>query len=278
VAPFLLFAPQPVARVAALALIVAQLWLMASGNFAWLNALTIAIAAPALDDAFLRHLVPVTAPSLAPVPRWHQVLVVALTVLVAALSRAPVRNLLSKRQRMNTTFDPLRLVNTYGAFGTVTRVRHEVVVEGTEEEHLTPSTVWHAYEFKAKPGDPKRRPPQVAPYHLRLDWLMWFAALSPRYAEAWFLPFVQRLLANDAATLRLLRSNPFPGSPPTFVRAPLFEYRFTTRAERRETGAWWQRRPVAEYLPPVSLAPCPGKRTAGPGAHEGPILPSQSES
>src|SRR4029453_12182497 len=27
-------------------------------------------------------------------------------------------------------------------------------------------------------GDPRRRPRQVAPYHLRLDWLAWFAAMS----------------------------------------------------------------------------------------------------
>ena len=163
---------------------------------------------------------------------------------------------------MNTTFDPLRLVNSYGAFGTVTRVRHEVVVEGTDEESLSPSTVWREYEFKGKPGDPRRRPPQVAPYHLRLDWLMWFAALSPRFAEAWFLPFVQRLLANDAATLALLRSNPFPGPPPSFVRARLFEYRFTTRPERKATGTWWHRRPVADYLPPVSLAALGGNLRA----------------
>jgi Lipase maturation factor len=154
---------------------------------------------------------------------------------------------------MNTSFAPLRLVNTYGAFGSITRVRREVVVEGTADEHLGPDAEWREYQFKGKPGDPRRRPPQFAPYHLRLDWLMWFAALSPGYAESWFVPFVERLLVNDRATLRLLRANPFPDAPPAFVRARLFEYRFTTRAERRATGAWWVRHPIADYLRPISL-------------------------
>jgi hypothetical protein len=80
-------------------------------------------------------------------------------------------------------------VNTYGVFGQVTRERYEVAIEGTDDPTLGPATRWREYQFKAKPGDPRRRPRQVAPYHLRLDWLMWFAALSPAYAEAWLLPW-----------------------------------------------------------------------------------------
>jgi hypothetical protein len=253
VVPFLLFAPQPAARFAAAMMIITQLWLMASGNFSWLNALTITLAIPVLGDTWLHAIIPVSPPTLSPSPTWDEVVVIAVTAMVAALSWLPVRNLLSSRQRMNTSFDPLRLVNTYGAFGSITRVRHEVVVEGTDARHVTRDTVWREYEFKGKPGDPYRRPPQVAPYHLRLDWLMWFAALSPGYADSWFVGFVQRLLANDPDTLKLLRQNPFPTSPPTFVRARLFEYHFTSRAERRATRAWWHRRPIADYLTPVSL-------------------------
>ena len=116
------------------------------------------------------------------------------------------------------------------------------------------------YGFKGKPGDVKRLPRQYAPYHLRLDWLMWFAALSPAYARGWFEPFVTRLLANDPATLRLLRHNPFPERPPTHIRARLYEYRFTTRAERRETGAWWHREPAGVFLSPVARADRPAHR------------------
>ena len=169
------------------------------------------------------------------------------------LSYRPARNLLSRRQVMNSSFDPLRLVNTYGAFGSVTRRRNEVIIEGTSDTQVTPGTLWREYEFKGKPGDPRRRPPQVAPYHLRLDWLMWFAALSPGYAETWLVPLLYRLLVGDPGMLALLRSNPFPGTPPVFIRVRLFRYRYTTWRELRETGAWWQRSPGREYVPPVML-------------------------
>ena len=53
VVPFGLFAPQPVAGVAALAIVVTQAWLLASGNFSWLNLITIVLAAAALDDRLL---------------------------------------------------------------------------------------------------------------------------------------------------------------------------------------------------------------------------------
>jgi len=156
---------------------------------------------------------------------------------------------------MNRSFDPLHLVNTYGAFGSVSRIRHEVVVEGTTDDVPRRDSEWKEYEFKGKPGDPHRRPRQFAPYHLRLDWMMWFAALSPAYADAWFGTMVERLLENDPATLRLLRHSPFPAdAPPRYVRARLFRYRFTTWRERRETGACWERTYVRDFLPPTRLA------------------------
>jgi len=153
---------------------------------------------------------------------------------------------------MNASFNQLHLVNTYGAFGSVTRERYEVVVQGTDHSDPGPEALWREYEFKGKPGDPHRRPPQVAPYHLRLDWLMWFAALSPRYADGWIVRLAERLLDNDRHIVALLRVNPFPDEPPSFVRARLFRYRFTTPAERRATGDWWVRDELGEYLPPIA--------------------------
>jgi hypothetical protein len=190
-----------------------------------------------------------------PPPAWFEIAVVALTVLVLILSYWPIRNLASRYQAMNASFEPFHLVNTYGAFGTVGRTRYEVIVEGTDAEELTPATTWREYEFKAKPGDPKRLPPQVAPYHLRLDWLMWFLPLSPRYGEGWFVPFLGRLILGDRDVLRLLRRNPFPHRPPVHVRARLFHYRFTTWRELRATGAWWHREPVGDFVPPMRLRP-----------------------
>jgi hypothetical protein len=251
VAPVLLFAPQPIASVAGLAMVVTQGWLVASGNFSWLNVLTVVLAASAFDDAAFGYLLPIERPETR-VLVWHDAAVVALTTLVVVLSYRPARNLVSRTQLMNASFEPLHLVNTYGAFGSVTRVRHEVVIEGTSDPALGDAT-WREYTFRGKPGDPQRRPRQWAPYHLRLDWLMWFAALSPSYAFPWLERLLVMLLANDRATLRLLRANPFPDEPPRAVRAVLYRYRFTTWRERRESGAWWVRTRLGEYLPPVTL-------------------------
>jgi hypothetical protein len=255
VAPLLLFFPQPIAGFSAMLMIGTQSYLVLSGNYAWLNMLTIVIAISAVPDGFIRAVLPgLASPTLAAPPGWFVVAVLLLTALVVALSYWPVANLLTRRQLMNYAFNRLHLVGAYGAFGSITRARYEVVVEGTAAAVPSAEAEWREYEFKAKPGDPRRRPRQVAPYHLRLDWLMWFAALSPRYAEPWFHDLVGRLLAGDQPVLRLLGRNPFPEGPPRWIRARYYHYRFTTRAERRATGAWWSRKPAGDFLAPVTLA------------------------
>ncbi|MFJ4646967.1 lipase maturation factor family protein [Streptomyces bobili] len=247
IVPFLLFTPQPIATAAASLMILTQLWLVLSGNFSWLNWITIVLAVPALE-------LPADPPATPDAPLWYVVVVLAVAAFLLFLSHRPVLNMLSRRQVMNRSFDPLHLVNTYGAFGSVSRVRHEVVIEGTLDEVPRADSDWREYEFKGKPGDPRRWPRQFAPYHLRLDWMMWFAALSPSYAGPWFGALVERLLENDRDTLRLLRRSPFPpGEPPRHIRARLFRYRYTTWRELRETGACWERTYVREYLPPTRL-------------------------
>jgi hypothetical protein len=254
--PFGLFLPQPFASVAAVLLIVTQLYLVVSGNYAWLNWITIVVSIAAVSDTVVPEAVR-GALGLAPVqfgvaPAWFAAAVVVLSLVIVVLSRSPVRNLMSSRQAMNASFDPFRLVNTYGAFGSVGRERYEVIVEGTDAQDLE-AAEWREYEFRGKPGDPRRLPRQFAPYHLRLDWLMWFLPLSRRYGEGWFLAFLLRLLEGDRAILRLLRHNPFPDRPPVYVRAVLYHYRFTSLGELRATRAWWVRTPVSEFSPPVRL-------------------------
>jgi hypothetical protein len=154
---------------------------------------------------------------------------------------------------MNTSYEPLHLVGTYGAFGSIGRQRYEIAVEGTSDSVATARTQWKEYEFKGKPTDLTRMPPQIAPYHLRLDWLMWFAAMSNYYQHPWFVNFMAKLLENDTAVLGLLKTNPFPNVPPVLVRAELYEYRFATPEERKANGQWWTRRLIGRYFPAVSL-------------------------
>jgi Lipase maturation factor len=159
-----------------------------------------------------------------------------------------VLNLVSGRQLMNYSYDPFDLVNTYGAFGSVGRERPEIVFEGTEDALITGDTKWKEYEFKAKPGDPNRRPPFVAPYQLRIDWQIWFAAMASPAEYPWTLHFVWKLLHNDRATLSLLTNNPFPDAPPHYIRARLYRYKFAPLGEK----AWWKRQPIGDWLPELS--------------------------
>ncbi len=250
VVPWFCFFPQTVASWAGLLSISFQGFLIASGNLSFLNWVSMVPFIACFDDATLcrwLHL-PLPAPAAPPV-LGHQVLAWGYTLLVLLLSIRPVLNLVSNRQMMNTSFDPFRLVNTYGAFGSITRVRREIVIEGTRDEDVTEDTVWEAYEFKGKPGDPHRRPPQIAPYHLRLDWLMWFAAMGHPEDQPWIFAFILKLLEGDAACLSLLRKNPFPDAPPRYIRCSLYRYKFAPPSE----DAWWERDRLRTWLGPVSL-------------------------
>jgi Lipase maturation factor len=276
VVPFFLFAPQPVASAAAGVIIFTQLWLVASGNFAWLNWMAILLAFAAISDPVAHAVLPAvlldwhagaaggaaagaeagaTAGSQAPVP-WL-VVVLFTTVLLVVLSYRPIENLLSRQQLMNASFNRWQLVNTYGAFGTVTKRRVEIVVEGTLAEEPGDAD-WREYEFKGKPGPVRRIPRQYAPYHLRLDWLMWFLPLRTVHEE-WFYAFLEKLLEADPQLLRLLRHDPFGGARPRWVRARSYLYRFATRAEFRATGQRWIRTPLYVAIPAVALPA--GKRS-----------------
>lgn len=246
IVPFGYFLPQPVASIAGLLTIAFQGLIMASGNLSWLNFLTMILALPMIA-------IPGRIPSLDPAGLAYRYCVIGAGIVIALLSINPVRNMLSSRQAMNESFNPLHLVGTYGAFGSITRERYEIVIEGTRDEMPTPETQWLPYEFKGKPGDPSRMPPQIAPYHLRLDWLMWFAAMSPSPDDLWFFHFIEKLLQGDPATLGLIGPNPFPNRPPRYIRAQYYRYQFTTPDERRATGRWWDRNLVSTYLRPISL-------------------------
>jgi len=254
-APFGLFGPRRVRHVAGAATAAFQVMLILSGNLSFLNWLTLVLACSCFDDRLLARVLPptlvrglVTSEPL-PLSRPRQAVTLGLCALVGLLSINPIANLLSARQRMNSGFDPLELVNTYGAFGSVSRVRHEVVLEGARAPRPGAEPEWLEYEFPCKPGDPERAPCWVTPYHYRLDWQMWFAGLSRAEHEPWIVHLVYKLLQGEPGVLGLLRQNPFPDAPPALVRASLYRYAFTGFGE----PGWWQRERVGPYLPALSL-------------------------
>ncbi|MGI9822771.1 lipase maturation factor family protein [Agromyces sp. Marseille-Q5079] len=261
VVPFLLFVPWigsvPVGAIAAAVVILTQLWLIVTGNFAWLNAITVVLAASAIPDSVWHRLLPAIPVDLgadaASSPLWWVAVVLAASALLLVLSWWPLRNLVSRRQLMNASFNRWMLGNAYGAFGTVTKRRIEIVVEGTLDATPDDGADWREYAFKGKPGDVHRVPRQWAPYHLRLDWLMWFLPLG-RMWEPWFEVFLLRLLQADAPTLRLLARDPFDGVAPRWVRVRAYHYRFATRAEFRSEHARWVRTLEGEVLSPASLS------------------------
>ncbi len=254
VVPVLLLTPQPVATWAAAVVVVTQLWLVLSGNFAWLNWVTIVLAFSAVHDDVVAGLVPGLVPGRAygPTPLWFAVVVTGVGVVLLVLSWWPARNLVSRRQRMNASFNAFHLMGAYGAFGSVTRRRDEVVVEGTRAADPGEDD-WQEYVFPGKPGPPDRLPRQFAPYHLRLDWGMWFLGLGSSAQLSWFLPFLDRLLEADPATLRLLAHDPFDGERPVWVRARVFRYRYSSWEELRRERVWWVRREIGALTAPRRL-------------------------
>lgn len=250
IVPFFIFFPAPICYIAGLLSITFQLALIFSGNLSWLNYITIVVSFSCFDDRFFSHFISWQEISL-PSPIHYQLLIYAYTLLVIFLSYKPTINLISKRQLMNYSFEPFHLVNTYGAFGAMSKYRPEIIIEGCLDENPNQNSIWKEYEFKGKPGDLYQRPPFIAPYHLRLDWLMWFAAMSSHLYHPWFQRLLYKLLKNDRVTLKLLRSNPFKEKAPKLIRAKLYSYTFTEKGDK--TGRVWNRVYLKEYFPAVSL-------------------------
>ena len=234
--------PAPFSYVGATGTLLLMLLIIISGNYGFFNLLTIALALLVFSypaSASVRH-------------EWPAWILLPITVIILVLSVDRMARLFRRRikclRNVVEICEPWRLVSGYGLFSVMTTERLEIVVEGSRD-----GSEWLAYEFKHKPGDLKRRLPIVAPHQPRLDWQMWFAALSDYRVNAWFIAFLIRLLQGERTVLRLLRINPFPDAPPKYIRAMTYQYWFTNRAERRSTGAVWKRERKWLYCPVYSL-------------------------
>ncbi len=134
----------------------------------------------------------------------------------------------------------------------VGRERLNVVFEGTDADVPDDHAVWKAYLYQALPVALDKRPPQIAPYQPRLDWQMWFAAMSTPDQYPWTLNLVWKLLHNDPGALSLFGGNPFPEKPPRYIRAVLYRYEFARPGNSK--GNWWKREELGPWLPPLSAA------------------------
>ncbi|MDH5672027.1 MAG: lipase maturation factor family protein [Myxococcales bacterium] len=258
VVPFGVFGPRRLRHLAGTLLLGFQGMLIFSGNLSFLNWLTLVVCLSCFDDGLLGRLLPRRLVGLAQAregswsdARSRRIGVGLLALLVAVLSLGPIFNMLSSRQAMNTSFDPLHLVNSYGAFGSVGKERNEVVLQGTDATVPDDSAHWADYEFYCKPGDVERRPCLITPYHHRLDWQMWFAALGDYTREPWLLHLIYKLLNGDAGARSLIAHDPFEQKPPRYIRAAFYRYRFTRLGDGSD--AFWQRERIGNYLEPLSL-------------------------
>lgn len=256
--PFLFLLPFYVRRAGALLIMLFQLTLISTGNLAFLNWQTMVLALVALDDRVfyfmqspkrllkLDNLAQLRPSTLA---KGFQA---SFLLVVLGMSYWPVKNMISPKQRMNESYQSLHLINSYGLFGSITKDRYEIVISGTSDQELSESSQWQEYEFKCKPGAIDQAPCWVTPYHLRLDWQMWFSAMRPQLGEQWLAELARMMLENNAHLDQLIKENPFRDTaPPRHIKMDLYLYRFSDGDEK---GLWWRREFKKAYLPPVNLS------------------------
>jgi len=265
VVPFTIFAPARLrsVRVAGAFLLMAfQLGIAATGNYGFFNLLAIVLCVPLLDDRLLGRLFPRPRDPARPESSFRRVLigpVAAVLLVLSGLSAAreaaytlPAGAGLGLvpawAENLLDTFAPFRSVNGYGLFRVMTTERPEIVVEGSRD-----GIEWKAYEFRWKPGDPARRPGFVEPFHPRLDWQMWFAALDPQGYRVLLESLTEHLLDGTPEVLGLLGRNPFQDSPPKYIRLTYFGYFFSSPEERARSGAWWVMEPRGNLTEPMSI-------------------------
>ena len=156
---------------------------------------------------------------------------------------------------MNTSFDPLDLVNTYGAFGSVSTERLNVVFEGTMDEKPNSSANWQPYVCQGTNGIDRPKPgtggafincgstgKMVVCGHVG-------ARRIPRRIA--YRPNFRKLLNGDRDAISLFTSDPFLGKQPRYIRAVLYRYSFAKPGNTE--GQWWKRQRLNDWLAPVSL-------------------------
>ncbi|HJT46056.1 MAG TPA: lipase maturation factor family protein [Chthoniobacterales bacterium] len=260
IVPFFIWAPRRLRLIACGLLILLQVIIGATGNYNFFNLLTIALCLLLIDDVVAGSLPRGRARDGLRLKerggyKFPNELAIYATIIVLICS-LPFNawfiyssfKTVPQPPPFVQRIEPLRIVNGYGLFRVMTKDRKEIVIEGSAD-----GMDWKPYEFKWKPGDLMRAPGWCQPHQPRLDWQMWFAALGSVQQNPWFVQTIINLLRGKPQVVGLLQTNPFPEKPPRFIRAGFYRYRFTNHEEHRQTGAWWKREELGEYLPTVSL-------------------------
>lgn len=262
IVPFFIWAPRRPRLIAAGLLIFLQIVIAITGNYCFFNLLTIALCLVLIDDAVAGSLgrgvpsdrsgVMVTERRGYNLSSYAAVAVLILTLPINAwlifAAFEPDTEWPRPLAIVYTRLEAFRITNGYGLFRVMTKDRREIVLEGSAD-----GIEWRPYEFKWKPGDTMRAPGWCAPHQPHLDWQMWFAALGTPRENPWLARTAICLLQNKPEVEQLFGQNPFPETPPRYIRAMFYRYRFTTASEHRQTGAWWKRQELREYLPAFSL-------------------------
>jgi predicted DCC family thiol-disulfide oxidoreductase YuxK len=256
VVPFLIFAPRRLRTIGCIGLVGLQMLIILTGNYCFFNLLTLALCLLLIDDVtwkglLTKRFMPTIRFIEQPPRRYKRICIAIVATLLLLLSGIRFTGQLFRDARFPDVawIAPFRSVNTYGLFADMTESRPEIIVEGSNDR-----ITWETYQFRWKPGDLTVAPKWVAPHQPRLDWQMWFAALQGSYQRTpWFLNFMGALLQGKPKVLQLLADNPFPDTPPRYIRATLYDYRFTDLATKRSEGTWWHREWKSIYCPAISL-------------------------
>jgi hypothetical protein len=249
-----------------------ELGVILTANYAFLNYLVLALGILLVDDRFLLQFFPERwkksfvgsleqkppqVPSTDGLRRGFKVAKLALTgVLLTWIFYATTAEMIWMFARVPLptapveALEPFRIANRYGLFGVMTRGRYEIEFQGSEDGQN-----WVPYPFRYKPQDVNKPPGIYAPYQPRFDWNLWFASLGSWQDYPIVLRTEVQLLSNNKNLLNLFANNPFPQSPPKEVRAVLWQYWFTSLAEKRATGLWWRRQFLGLYAPTVEREP-----------------------
>jgi hypothetical protein len=227
-----------------------QIGIILTANYAFLNYLVLVLGFLLLDDRALARLRFPLPPAVEarPAPRWRvrwggigAAVALVWIFYSTVITYVPSAGLLAVPARLIAQF---RIANQYGLFAVMTRARYEIEFQGSRD-----GVTWVPYPFRYKPQDLMERPGIYAPYQPRFDWNLWFASLGSWQENPWVVVTEIRLLEGSPDVLALFRRDPFAGKPPSKLRVVLWQYWFTTPAEKRKMGAWWKRRLLGEYAP-----------------------------